>query len=65
MQGDQIECLHRDTIEPALVTVSGLQLEDGTPVNRANPGTRIVLQTEPPLASIKPHTLLRKRIEPE
>lgn len=65
IQGDQIECLYQDTIEPALVTVSALHLEDGTPVSRANPGSRIVLQTEPTLTSIKQHTLLRKRIEPE
>lgn len=63
--GDQVECLHRDTIEPATVMVSALQLEDGTPVSRVNPGSRILLQTDPPLTSLEPHTLLRKRIESE
>ena len=60
--GDQVEYLGR-TIEPEAVTVSAMQLENGTPVHRANPGSRVILQTEPPLATIEPHALLRKQIQ--
>ena len=62
--GDQVEYLGR-TIEPESVTVSAIQLEDGAPVLRANPGSRVILHTEPPLAAIEPHSLLRKQLQPE
>lgn len=61
--GDQVEYLGR-AIEPATVTVSAMQMEDGTALSRANPGNRVILQTDPALASIEPQSLLRKRIEP-
>jgi putative protease len=61
--GDQVEHLGR-TIEPAAATVSEIRLEDGTPLNRANPGQRVSLRTEPPLESLETHSLLRKRLEP-
>ena len=57
--GDQVEYLGR-ALEPDTVTVSAMHLEDGTPLNRANPGNRVLLQTEPPLGSIETHSLLRK-----
>ena len=60
--GDRVEYLGR-TIEPETATVSAIRLEDGTPAQRANPGRRVLLQTEPPLATIEPHALLRKQIE--
>lgn len=61
--GDQVEYLGR-AIEPATVTVSAMQMEDGTALSRANPGNRVILHTDPALASIEPQSLLRKRIEP-
>ena len=60
--GDQVEYLGR-SIEPTTVTVSALRLEDGTPVNRANPNARVFLQTDPPLEVIETQSLLRKHIE--
>lgn len=62
--GDRVEYLGR-TIEPGTATVSALHLEDGTPVQRANPGNRVFLQTEPPLVFLETHALLRKYIEPQ
>lgn len=60
--GDQVEYLGR-TIEPAQVRILGMRLEDGTPVTRANPGNRVILETEPPLAVIELQSILRKKIE--
>lgn len=60
--GDRIEYLGR-TIEPDTVIVTGMWLQDGTPRERANPGTLILLQTNPPLLSIEMQSLLRKHIE--
>ena len=60
--GDTVEYLGR-TIEPATVTVIAMHLEDGTPVHRANPNCRILLQTEPPLVAVETQSLLRKHIE--
>jgi putative protease len=61
--GDQVEYLGR-TIEPDLVTVSAMRLADGTTINRANPGNRVLLHTDPSLDQVETHALLRKRIEP-
>jgi putative protease len=61
--GDQVEYLGR-TIAPATATIIRMQREDGTPVTRANPGNRVVLHTDPPLASVEMHSILRKKIEP-
>jgi Collagenase and related proteases len=61
--GDQVEYLGR-TIEPESVTVSAIQLEDGTSTYRANPGSRVILHTEPSLTTIEPYSLLRKQIQP-
>lgn len=60
--GDQVEHLGR-SIEPDLVTVIAMELEDGTPLERANPGNRVLLRTEPVLKRVENHALLRKRIE--
>lgn len=60
--GDQVEYLGR-TIEPASVTIIGMQLEDGTTVSRANPGNLVVLRTDPPLTSVEMQSIVRKKIE--
>lgn len=62
-RGDLVEYLGRG-IEPDEVRVSAMELEDGTPLDRANPGNRVLLQTEPPLNQAEQHALLRKRNEP-
>ncbi len=60
--GDQVEYLGR-TIEPAPVTIIGMQRQDGTAMTRANPGNLVVLHTDPPLASVEMQSILRKKIE--
>jgi U32 family peptidase len=60
--GDRIEYLGR-TIEPDMVTVTGMWHEDGTPLERVNPNSHIFLRTDPPLPSIERQSLLRKQIE--
>lgn len=62
-RGDQVEYLGRG-IEPDRVTVTAMALEDGTPLMRANPGNRVLLETEPSLEHVEIHALLRKRIKP-
>ncbi|MBM9536724.1 peptidase U32 family protein [Desulfobulbus alkaliphilus] len=61
--GDRIEYLGR-AIEPDMVQVTGMWLEDGTPQKRVHPNTRVLLRTDPPLPSIESQSLLRKQIEP-
>ncbi|MDR2551203.1 MAG: U32 family peptidase [Desulfobulbus sp.] len=61
--GDRVEYLGR-SIETEPVTVRGIRLEDGTPLHRANPGNKVILQTEPSLTTIEPHALLRKEMKP-
>ncbi|MDD2463094.1 MAG: U32 family peptidase [Desulfobulbus sp.] len=58
--GDHVEYLGRG-IDPDQVTVTAMQLENGSPIERANPGNRVLLQTEPPLKQVELHALLRKR----
>nr|WP_321465620.1 U32 family peptidase [uncultured Desulfobulbus sp.] len=58
--GDQVEYLGRG-IDPDQVRVTAMRLEDGSPIERANPGNRVLLQTEPPLEHVENHALLRKR----
>lgn len=60
--GDQVEYLGR-TIAPATVTIIGMQLENGTPLTKANPGSLVVLQTDPPLLSAERQSILRKEIK--
>jgi U32 family peptidase len=60
--GDKVEYLGR-AIQPTTVTVSAMHLENGAPVNRANPNSLILLQTNPPLVSVEARSLLRKYIE--
>ena len=61
--GDHLEYLGR-SIEPEIVTITGLWAEDGTPLDRAHPGRLVRLHTDPPLAEVEPATILRKKIEP-
>ncbi len=58
--GDQVEYLGRG-IAPDKVRITAMKLENGTPIERANPGNRVFLQTDPPLEPVEMHALLRKR----
>ena len=60
--GDRLEYLGR-TIEPEIVTVTGLRAEDGAPLARVNPGRLVELDTEPKLGRVERQTLLRKHLE--
>jgi putative protease len=60
--GDRLEYLGRD-IEPLSCTVVAMETEDHCSVLRANPGTRIILQTDPKLDEVTIHSLFRKNME--
>ncbi len=57
--GETVEYLGRG-LEPAVCIVTGIETEDGVPVLRANPGTRIVLHTDPVLEQPEKNSILRK-----
>ncbi len=59
--GDRIEYLGHD-IEPVSCVVSSMRREDGTRVDRANPGNRVVIETVPRLAEAEIHAILRKEL---
>ncbi len=56
--GETVEYLGRD-LEPVRCMVTGMETEDGAPVLRANPGTRIVLRTDPVLERPEVNSILR------
>ncbi|HFQ91164.1 MAG TPA: U32 family peptidase [Desulfobulbus sp.] len=58
--GETVEYLGRGP-EPAVCTVTAMETEDGAPVLRANPGTRIVLHTDPVLERPEINSILRKQ----
>ena len=60
--GDTLEYLGSG-IKPLACTVTAMETMDHQPVNRANPGTKIILQTDPPLDGATVHSLLRKHME--
>lgn len=59
--GDRIEYLGRN-LATIPCTVTGMSLEDGTAVERANPGCRIVLAVDPAIPDPEPISLFRKRM---
>lgn len=60
--GDTLEYLGSG-ITPQICTVAAIENMDRQPINRANPGTRVILRTEPPIAGASVHSLLRKHME--
>ena len=58
--GEEVEYMPRG-IEVVPVTVTGMRDEEGSPIVKANPGNRIRLTTEPPLASGETNGILRRR----
>jgi len=61
-RGDTLEYLGRD-IEPLNCTVLAMENDKNGPLERANPGTRITMRTEPTLENPTIHSLLRKKME--
>jgi putative protease len=59
--GEEVEYLG-SSIEPQRGVIRALHLEDGSPLAKANPGSRIVVQTEPVLEDVAIHAVLRKKI---
>jgi len=63
-KGDTVEYLSTDTIEPVTVQVVNMVGQDGTIMERANPGNIVELQTEPTLPSVQQNSIVRKYIPP-
>lgn len=60
-KGDSIEYLGRN-LETASCTVTRMSVEEGEEIERANPGNRIVLRTEPVLVKPECNSILRKKM---
>ena len=58
--GEPVEYMPKG-IEAVPLTVTAMRDEEGDPVAKANPGNRIRLTTEPPLAFGNTHGILRRR----
>lgn len=63
-KGDTVEYLSPDTIEPVTVQVVDMVGQDGTIMERANPGNIVELQTDPTLPSVQQNSIVRKYIPP-
>lgn len=61
-RGDSIEYMGRN-MQTISCTVSSMSREDGNPLERANPGQRLILQTDPPVPEPEEHFLFRKNME--
>lgn len=59
--GDIIEYLGRH-LQTVSCRVTGMRQEDGTVLERANPGQAIILATEPVIGSPEEHCLFRKKL---
>ena len=59
--GDQVEYLGRALL-PLVCTVTSMRREDGTVTTRANPGNRVVIETDPVLTAPEIHSILRKQL---
>ena len=60
--GDSIEYMGRN-LETIPCEVTSMTLEDGTSLERANPGQRVELQTDPPINKPEKHCLFRKNMK--
>ena len=60
--GDNLEYLCPD-IEPETCTVVSMETEDRRPVERANPGNRILLKINPTPNDLTIHSLFRRYME--
>jgi U32 family peptidase len=59
--GNTIEYLGRSCATLSCI-VTRMSLEDGTPLERANPGTIVVLTIEPPIPEPEPISIFRKKM---
>ena len=59
--GNRIEYLARE-LEPVFCTVISMATVDGMSVDRANPGNRVVIETDPVLKAPEINSILRKRL---
>jgi putative protease len=59
--GNSIEYLGRNFVTISCI-VTCMTLEDGTIIERANPGSRVVITTEPPIPEPEPTTIFRKKL---
>lgn len=61
LTGDVIEYLDRN-LETISCTVTGMTKEDGSVVERANPGNRVLLNTEPEILNLEQVSIFRKKM---
>ncbi len=61
--GDQIEYLGRE-LEPIVCIVQSMTTVEGRSTERANPGNRVVITTEPVLEQPEIHAIFRKQLLP-
>jgi putative protease len=59
--GDRVEYLGRE-LEPVRCTVVAMTDREGTPIDRANPGSLVLLTTEPELEAPEILSILRKKL---
>jgi U32 family peptidase len=58
--GDSIEYMGRHLVS-ASCTVAMITTEDGRPLERVNPGSRVIIRTEPLISHPEPNTIFRKK----
>ncbi len=63
-RGDELEYLGAE-IEPLICVVVSMETEKGLSVERANPGTRIIMKTEPAVIGATVHGLFQKNMNIE
>ena len=59
--GDQVEYLGRE-LEPFTCRVTSMATVDGAAVDRANPGNRVLIETDPVLKTPEINSILRKQL---
>lgn len=59
--GDQVEYLGRE-LEPFICRVTSMSTVDGIAVDRANPGNRVLIETDPELQVPEINSILRKQL---
>lgn len=59
--GDMVEYLGRE-LQPFICHVTGMKTPDGEPVERANPGNRVIITTEPCIPFPEKLSILRKQL---
>jgi hypothetical protein len=60
--GEKVESLG-DSLVPVSRTVKKMTAEDGTLLQRANPGNRVIIETDPQLTTAQVNSLLLKKLK--